>query len=53
MTVEGKVPSVLNWLALYHDDCWRQDLMAMYVMPYIANLDISWKTVAGFVYEPL
>jgi hypothetical protein len=31
MTVEGKVPSVLNW-ALYHEDCWRQEVVAMYAM---------------------
>jgi len=29
MTVEGKVPSVLDW-ALYHENCWRQELVAMY-----------------------
>jgi len=52
MTVEGNVPSVLDW-ALYHEELWRQELVAMYVIPYIFNLGIIWKIVAGVVYRPL
>ena len=52
MTVEGKAPSVLDW-AVYHEECWRQELVAMYVIPYIFNLDSIWKTMAGFVYRSL
>ena len=52
MTVEGKAPSVLDW-AVYHEECWRQELVAMYVIPHIFNMDIIGKTVAGFVYRPL